>query len=180
MCRYASTKRGDREMNKTLLKRARCMLSQAKLGKEFCDEAVSTTYYLINRSPHTALNFKCLREVWYSSPIDYSNLKIFGCDAYIHVNEGKLEPRARTCTFFGYGLGVKGYRVWCGKTRRIITSSDVKFDESSIFVCPLDIVVTNNIGTTVVTNNIGTTHDACEEVESTMDEEATTVENDMY
>ena len=32
----------------------------------------------------------------------------------------------------------------------------------------------------VVTNNVGTTHDACEEVESPMDEEATRVENDTY
>ena len=43
--------------------------------------------------------------------IDYSNLKIFGCDAYIYVNDEKLEPRARKCIFVGYDLGVKGYRV---------------------------------------------------------------------
>ena len=67
------------------------MLSQAKLEKEFWAEAVSTACYLTNCSPHTALNFKCPQEVWYSSPIDYSNLKIFGCNAYIHVNEGKLD-----------------------------------------------------------------------------------------
>ena len=92
-------------MNKTLLERARCMLNQAKHGKEFWAEAVSTTCYLISRSPHTALDFKCHQEVWHSSPIDYSNLKIFGCNAYIHVNEGKLKPRVRKCIFVGYGLG---------------------------------------------------------------------------
>ena len=78
-------------------------------------------------------------------------------------------------------MGVKKYRVWCIKFRRVITSRYVVYNEySMVAYFSVDIVVTNNIGTTVVTNNIGTTHDACEEVESTMDEEATTVENDMY
>ena len=42
-------------MNKTLLERARCMLNQAKLRKQFWAETVATTSYLINCSPHTAL-----------------------------------------------------------------------------------------------------------------------------
>ena len=57
------------------------------------------------------------------------------------------------------------------ETRRVITSKDVKFHESSRFACPLDIVVTNNVGKT---------HATCEEVDSPMDEEGTRVENDMY
>ena len=84
-----------KRINKTFLERPRCTLSQAKLGKEFWAETVSTTCYLNNRSPYTTLDFKRPQKVWYSSPIDYSNLKIFGCNAYIHVNEGKLELRAR-------------------------------------------------------------------------------------
>ena len=51
------------KMNKMLLEREKCMLSQAKLEKEFWLEAVSTACYLINRSPHTALDFKCPQEV---------------------------------------------------------------------------------------------------------------------
>ena len=48
-------------MNKTLLERARSMIAQAKLSKRFWAEAVSTACYLVNRSPHTALNFKSHR-----------------------------------------------------------------------------------------------------------------------
>ena len=50
-------------MNKTMLVRARCMLNQAKLGKHFWAEAVAMTFYLINRSPYTALKFKSSQEV---------------------------------------------------------------------------------------------------------------------
>ena len=144
-------------MNKTLLERARCMLSQAKLGKHFWAEAVSTACYLVNRSPHSALNFKSPQEVWYGSPVNYSNLRVFGCPAYIHVNDGKLEPRARKCIFLGYGIGVKGYRVWCNESRKVITSRDVVFDEST-FVTPI-------VETPITNNDVGSSNDALEEVE---------------
>ena len=107
MCRQASTKRVVREDEQDVV----CMLSEAKFGKEVWAEAVSTVCYLINFSPHTTLDFKCPQEVWYSSLIDYSNLKIFRCNAYIHANKGKLKPRAKKCIFVGHGLGIKGYRV---------------------------------------------------------------------
>ena len=94
-----------------------------------------------------ALNFKSPQEVWYNSPIDYSNLRVFGCPAYIHVSEGKLEPRARKCIFMGYGLGVKGYRVWCEKTKKIITSRDVVFDENALVTSTVKSTLTNNVAT---------------------------------
>ena len=59
-------------MNKTLLERDRCMLNQAKLEMQFWAEAVATTCYLINRSPHIALKLKSPQEVWYNTPVNYS------------------------------------------------------------------------------------------------------------
>jgi transposase InsO family protein len=50
-------------MNRTLLERARSMLSNAKLQQELWAEAVLTACYLINRSPSTAINCKILEEV---------------------------------------------------------------------------------------------------------------------
>lgn len=56
-------------MNRTLLERARCMLSNAGLSREFLlAEAFSTAYYLVNRSPHSSLEFKTPEEVWSGSP----------------------------------------------------------------------------------------------------------------
>ena len=74
-------------MNMTLLKRARCILSIAGLWnrRDFWAEVASTACYLVNRSPHTSLNFKVPEEIWSRNPVDYSNLRIFGCPAYAHV-----------------------------------------------------------------------------------------------
>ena len=98
----------------------------------FWGEAVTTAAYLINRSPHSALNFKTPMEMWNRELADYSNLKVFGCRAFVHLKQDKLEPRAVRCVFLGYPEGVKGYRLWCtepGKQGCII-SRDVVFDET--------------------------------------------------
>jgi hypothetical protein len=57
-------------------------------------EAAFVAYYVINLSPNSAIDFKILEEVSTDKPVDYSNLRIFGCPAYAHVNNGKLVPRA--------------------------------------------------------------------------------------
>ena len=121
-------------MNRTLLERSCCMLSNYDLSKDFWAEAINMACYLVNRSPSTAIECKTPFEVWFGAPTDYSNLRVFGCPAYAHVNDGKLEPRAKKCIFLGYALGTKGYRLWCrdSKSPGLIVSRDVKFDESAI------------------------------------------------
>ena len=47
-------------MNRTLLEKVRCMLSNASLGKQFWAEAVMYASHLINRLPSAALNGKTL------------------------------------------------------------------------------------------------------------------------
>jgi hypothetical protein len=71
-------------------------------------EAASAAFYLIKRSPNSAIDFKIPEEVWIGEPVNYSNLRSFGCSAYAHVNNGKLVPRAQKCTLDGCGSGVKG------------------------------------------------------------------------
>ena len=112
--RYTPQQNGVAErMNQTLLQRVRCMRVFAGLSKQFWAEAVNTAGYLINRSPSTAIDLKTPQEMWSRKPCDYSGLRIFGCPAYAHVNDGKLEPRAKKCIFLGYADGVKVYRFWC-------------------------------------------------------------------
>ncbi|GJY27089.1 retrovirus-related pol polyprotein from transposon TNT 1-94 [Tanacetum coccineum] len=100
-------------MNRTIMEKVRCMLSYANLDKDFWVEAVTTATYLINCSPHRSLDGNIPEILWSGNSVDYSNLRVFGCPVYVHVNEGKLVPRAVKCIFLGYGSGVKGYRVWC-------------------------------------------------------------------
>nr|GEW40524.1 retrovirus-related Pol polyprotein from transposon TNT 1-94 [Tanacetum cinerariifolium] len=73
--------------------------------------------------------------------------KVFGCPIYVHVNEGKLVPRAVKCIFLGYGSGVKGYRVWCPdpKYRKIVHSRDVTFNEDVIINSGKDFVPPHNV-----------------------------------
>ncbi|KAG8500695.1 hypothetical protein CXB51_002843 [Gossypium anomalum] len=114
------------------MEKVRCMLSNANLPKSFWVEAASTACFLINRSPSVAIEKKTPQEVWSGNPANYSDLKIFGCPAYAHVDNGKLEPRSIKCVFLGYKAGVKGYKLWCPENRKVVISRDVVFDETAM------------------------------------------------
>nr|GEU56006.1 retrovirus-related Pol polyprotein from transposon TNT 1-94 [Tanacetum cinerariifolium] len=68
-------------------------------------------------------------------PSDYGILRIFGCVAYSHVKQGKLEQRAVTCVLLGYPKGVKGYRLYRldDESPKIVTSRNVVFNESVMY-----------------------------------------------
>ena len=72
-------------------------------------------------------------EMWTGKPAtDYNSLHVFGSTAYYHVKESTLDPRAKKALFMGITGGVKGYRLWCPVTKKIIFSRDVTFDESAM------------------------------------------------
>ncbi|BBG98496.1 hypothetical protein Prudu_007914 [Prunus dulcis] len=120
-------------MNRTLLEKVRCMLSNAGLGKAFWAEAITYASHLINRLPAAANEGKTPMEVWSGKPCtDYKYLHIFGCPAYYHVRESKLDPRAKKALFMGFSTGVKGYRLWCPDEKKIVVSRDVTFDEAAM------------------------------------------------
>ncbi|GKV30830.1 hypothetical protein SLEP1_g39605 [Rubroshorea leprosula] len=124
-------------MNRTLMERARCMMSTAKLGKEFWAKAVNTACYLINRSPTISLKMKTPEEVWSGKPANYSFLRVFGCDAYVWVpkeKRTKVDKNSKRCIFLGYETGTKGYKLWDPTARKLIISRDVVFNED-VFQC---------------------------------------------
>lgn len=117
-------------MNRTLLERARSMRSNAGLGDDFWAEAVNTACHLVNISPSTTIECKTPHEVWSGKPADYSDLKVFGCPAYYHVRERKIDPRAKKGVFIGYVDGTKGYRIWSlDPPQKFVISRDVTFNE---------------------------------------------------
>src|SRR6185503_2316283 len=59
-------------MNRTIISKARCMLSNGRMSKHFWAEAANTACYLINWSPSIPLNKKTPIEVWSGTPADYS------------------------------------------------------------------------------------------------------------
>jgi hypothetical protein len=122
-------------MNMTLLERVGSMLGNAKMQQELWAEAVLTTCYLINRSPSTAIICKIPEDVWTGHSCDFSNPRIFGCDAYALISKdqrSKLDLRSNKYVFVGYGDGFNGYRLWDAATHKLIIRRDVVFDESSL------------------------------------------------
>ena len=83
------------------------------MTKVFWAEAVHTISHIVNRSPPSSIDFKTLNVVLSGETSNYTYLQIFGCPAYYHVNEGKLEPRATKAIFVEYVDGVKGYKLCC-------------------------------------------------------------------
>jgi transposase InsO family protein len=131
-------------MNRTIISKARRMLSNAGLHRCFWAEAASTACYLINRSPSIPIDKKTPIEVWSRSPKNYSELRVFGCTAYAHVDNGKLEPRVVKCIFLGYKSGVKGYKLWNPETRKVLISRNVIFNESAMLHdSPTDVPIEN-------------------------------------
>jgi len=63
-------------MNKTLMERARRMLTGSGLGQEFWAEAVDTACYLVNRSPSSALEDKTPQEEWTGKKPSLSHLRV--------------------------------------------------------------------------------------------------------
>jgi hypothetical protein len=103
-----------------------------RLGKEFWVEAVGTACYLVNRSPSSALDDKTPQEVWTGKKPSLTHLKVFGCEAYVHVpkeNMSKLDKKAEKCIFIGYKDGLKGYKLWNPETKKVVYSQDVVFRE---------------------------------------------------
>ena len=118
-----------KRLNRTLLEKVRCMLSQAKLHKRFWAEALNYACHILNRLPSTTLSGKTPIELWSGKVAqDYERLRVFGCDAYYHVKESKLDSRARKTIFLGFNNGVKGFRLWSIEFKKVVVSRDVTFN----------------------------------------------------
>lgn len=110
------------------------MLSHSGMPKKFWGEAITTAARMINKSPSSAIDFKVSDELWYGVMSNYSYVKVFGCKAYVHIKQDKLEPRALRCVLLGYPKGTKCYKLWCIEPglRKVIISRDVVFEENQM------------------------------------------------
>ncbi|KAJ4728518.1 Retrovirus-related Pol polyprotein from transposon TNT 1-94 [Melia azedarach] len=56
-------------MNRTLVERVRCLLSQAQLSISFWGEALNTVVHVLNRTPCVPLDFEVPDKVWFYDPV---------------------------------------------------------------------------------------------------------------
>lgn len=131
---YSPQQNGVSErLNRTLMEKARCMLSEACLDKRFWGEAIATAIYLKNRSPTAALSGGIPEQVWTGSKVTLSHLRVFGCKAFSLIpehNRHKLDAKSKECIFVGYCEMSKGYRlVDPTEPKKIIKSRNVHFIE---------------------------------------------------
>ena len=118
--------------NRTIMEIVRSMLLASGMEKRFWAEAAATAVKLINMCPSSSIDGDTPDYRWYGEYGDYSQLKVFGCKAFVHQKLSKLDARAVRCVLLGYQPGVKGYRLWCIEpgNQKIVVSRDVIFSET--------------------------------------------------
>jgi hypothetical protein len=70
---------------------------------------------MVNRSPSSTLVDSLHMRYGLVRKASLSHLKVFGCDAFVHVpkeKRNKLDNKAIKCIFIGYKDGMKGYKLW--------------------------------------------------------------------
>ena len=118
-------------MNRTIMERARCMRLHAKLPLQFWANVVDVVVYLINRESSSSLDGGIPKEAWTGKKVNYSFLRTFGCEAFVHVdkeNRSNLEAKSKKCTFIGYGVNDFGYCLYDYENDKIIRSIYVVFN----------------------------------------------------
>nr|GEW83241.1 hypothetical protein [Tanacetum cinerariifolium] len=128
--------------NQTLVEVAQTMLIFLKAPMFLWAEIVATACYTQNRSLiHTRHN-KTSYELVHDKIPYLSFLCVFGALCY-PTNDSedlrKLQARAYFRIFIGYAPSRKGYRVYNKRTRRIIETIQVRFDELTDHMAPVHI-----------------------------------------
>jgi hypothetical protein len=123
-------------MNMTIIDRARSMRLHASFPLQLWADVVDIVVYLINREPSSSLDGGIPKEEWIGKKVNYSILKTFGCESFVHIdkkNRTKLEEKFKKCTFIGCSVNDFGYRLWDYENNKIIRSRDVIFNEKVMY-----------------------------------------------
>ncbi|GJW72927.1 retrovirus-related pol polyprotein from transposon TNT 1-94 [Tanacetum coccineum] len=111
---------------------ARTTLSAFKLHVFFWVEAIATTCYTQNRFIIIVTHEKMAYHIINDRKPSIKHLHIFGCTCY-RTRDGenldKMKEKGYPCILVGYFTQLKGYRVYNKRTRLIVESIHLKFDE---------------------------------------------------
>ncbi|GJS72354.1 retrovirus-related pol polyprotein from transposon TNT 1-94 [Tanacetum coccineum] len=118
--------------NRTLVEAARTMLSAAKVPLFFWAEAIATACFTQNRSLVIPRHEKTPYHIINARKPSVKFFHIFGSLCYI-VRDGenldKMKEKGDACIFVGYSTQSKAYMVFNKRTRIIVETIHVNFDE---------------------------------------------------
>ncbi|GJW99404.1 retrovirus-related pol polyprotein from transposon TNT 1-94 [Tanacetum coccineum] len=118
--------------NRTLIEVARTMLSASKLPLLFWAEAIATACYTQNKSIIIPTHEKTEYHIINDRKPSIKHLHIFGCTCYLTrdgENLDKIKEKGDLCILVGYSTQSKGYCVYNKRTRLIIESIHLRFNE---------------------------------------------------
>ncbi|KAJ9535709.1 LOW QUALITY PROTEIN: hypothetical protein OSB04_un001135 [Centaurea solstitialis] len=117
--------------NRTLVEAAHTMLTFSKLPLHFWAEAVASVCFTQNRSLITKRFMKTPYELVYNRPPSIKFFRVFGCECYVKNDKDNLDkfsPKGdEVFSWICQGLSV--YRVYNKKTRCVVESTNVDFEE---------------------------------------------------
>nr|GEX33306.1 retrovirus-related Pol polyprotein from transposon TNT 1-94 [Tanacetum cinerariifolium] len=135
--------------NRTLIEAARTMLSVAKVPLFFWAEAIATSCFTQNRSLVIPRHEKTHYHIINDRKPSVKFFHIFASLSYI-VRDGenldKIKKKCDACIFVGYSTQSRAYRVFNKRTRVIMKTIHVNFDE-------LPQMASDHVNTTVTTSN---------------------------
>ncbi|KAK1631360.1 hypothetical protein QYE76_005675 [Lolium multiflorum] len=101
-------------MLRTLNDTVRTQLTHASMPPELWAESLATATFVLNHRPCRARQLLTPFELLYCTPLDYSNLRVFGCLCFPNTtptSPHKLAPRSAPCVFLGYSVEHKALRL---------------------------------------------------------------------
>nr|GFA96725.1 integrase, catalytic region, zinc finger, CCHC-type, peptidase aspartic, catalytic [Tanacetum cinerariifolium] len=123
--------------NRTLIEAACTMLIYAQVPLFLWAEAVATACFTQNRSIIRLCHGKTPYELMHGKHPDLSFFHVFGALCYPtndSENIGKLQPKADIGIFIGYAPTKKAFRIYNRRTRRIVETIHVNFDELTAMI----------------------------------------------
>ena len=133
-CPHTSQQNGrSKRMIRTINNTIRTLLFQARISPIYRVEALHTTAHLLNILPSSSIDNQIPFKKLFNKKPSYDHLCTFGCLCFPNINHSflhKLAPRSTPSLFLGYPTNHKGYCCLDLKTRKIIISRHVVFDES--------------------------------------------------
>ncbi|GJR95463.1 retrovirus-related pol polyprotein from transposon TNT 1-94 [Tanacetum coccineum] len=118
--------------NRTLVEAARTMLIFSRLPEFVWAEAVATACFTQNRSNiHTRYN-KTPYELLHGRKPNIAYFHVFGSLCYLTNDRddlGKMKPKADIGVFIGYSETSTGFQIYNRRTKMIMETIHVKFDE---------------------------------------------------